>query len=84
MHEDLLVLITIHCNSVSQTDKSFSSADTEEANRIISSAYSNILKQIIMLNITTQTAHLYFVNNTVYENDKEIRGENQTLSNSTP
>jgi len=36
-----------------------------------------------MPNITTQTAHLYFVNNTVNENGKEIRGKNPTLCNST-
>jgi len=34
-----------------------------------------------MFHITTQSAKkLYFINNTVYEHNKEVRGENSTLS----
>jgi len=32
-----------------------------------------------MFHITTQSAKLYFINNTVYEHSKEVRGENPTL-----
>ena len=42
-----------------------------------------IYAETYMYNIATQFAHLYFVNNAVYEHSKEIRGKSPTLSSYT-